>query len=154
MVGWAPARICFVRASRARACRQGRESAATRWGEVWPPLPCRSYVGRCRRSAPLEPVENGQFFRPGTRSDAEHRLRLLVPTVSRQALRYLDWAVDYSNPLREGRPAAPGASRLGPQRSVNRRIFDRNLWSTCNVGRTWVTEGTRTPDLQGHNLAL
>ena len=103
-----PARVCFVRASRARACRQHRSCRCAIGGR---------YARHCLVGAPWavagvrHPSSRSRMASSSVQAparDAEHPLRLLLPTVSRQALRYLDWAVDYSNPLREGRPVAPG----------------------------------------------
>ena len=69
--------------------------------------------------------------------------------------RYLDWVVDYAKPLRRGKRVTAGGARAAynalPTVGFRR---DRYSASRQHEVRDGVTEGTRTPDLQGHNLAL
>jgi hypothetical protein len=69
--------------------------------------------------------------------------------------RYLDWVVDYAKPLcRRRRITAGGARAADSALSTVGFRRDRYSASRPHEVRDGVTEGTRTPDLQGHNLAL
>jgi hypothetical protein len=69
--------------------------------------------------------------------------------------RYLDWVVEYAKPLRRGQRVTAGGTRAA-YNALSTVGFRRDRYSGSRPRevRDGVTEGTRTPDLQGHNLAL